>query len=75
MFMTRERYEKALRRAKAEGRKEVMQKVQTDDRIAWVERSMNERMECFLRRLGRMEREMEQSKRTCKPHVNDCRAE
>lgn len=49
MFITRENYEKALRRAKAEGRKEALQKIQIDDRIAWTERNLRDSMD-YLRR-------------------------
>lgn len=49
MFITRENYEKALRRAKAEGRKEALREVQINDGIELVRRNLRDSMD-FLRR-------------------------
>lgn len=56
MFITRENYEKALRRAKAEGRKEALREIQINDRMGWVERNTNDRMERLLQMIDRIER-------------------
>lgn len=51
MFITREDYEKALRRARAEGRKEALKEFRLQDDLNSIQRCFNDRMDRLRERI------------------------